>query len=604
MSSTTVAETTPIVTAPKQTVASASLYVGDLATSVTESQLFEVFNAVGPVVSVRVCRDVATRRSLGYAYVNYHNPVDAERALDSLNFKDVQGRQIRVMWSHRDPTLRKSGLGNVFVKNLAPTIDNKTLYDTFSVFGNILSCKVSMDDNNNSRGYGFVHFERHEDALSAIANVNGKTIADHVVTLEPFKPKADRSEFKSQFTNVFVKNLPGDYTQEKLDALFSKHGTITSSAIRAVPALENKEPASFAFINFEKPEDAQAAISALDGADVAGRTIFVARHKKRAEREREIRERQAQARMERQKKWASTNLYIKNLPEGFDDDKLREEFAPFGTIVSAKIMREQSTNKSRGFGFVCFSSQEEATKALTEMSGKPVDEKPLYVALAQRKDIRHAQQAQRAAASQRMGFGMYGGPAPYMYGAQPMFPNPLFFNPAMAQQAQQHRGLMMQMRGFPQGFVMAQPQAGGRGGYVSRGQGRGGRGAGRGGRGGRGGRVQQGTQVKYIENVRNQKVTSEQEQAAQQVVIDGATPLTLAALAAAPEDQKKQMIGESLFPKVMALEPEQASKITGMLLEMDIGEVILLLESDALLAEKVSEAKRVLLEFMAKEGSA
>jgi len=70
--------------------------------------------------------------------------------------------------------------------------------------------------------------------------------------------------------------------------------------------------------------------------------------------------------------------------------------------------------------------------------------------------------------------------------------------------------------------------------------------------------------------------------------------LTPSALAAAPDDMRKQMIGERLFPLIHHQEPELAGKITGMLLEMDNTELLHLLEAREALSDKIQEALQVL----------
>ena len=139
-----------------------------------------------------MCRDAVTRRSLGYAYVNFHQLSDAERALDTMNYTLIKDRPCRMMWSQRDPSLRKNGAGNVFVKNLDLSIDNKALYDTFSLFGNILSCKVVTDGSGKSKGYGFVHFETVEAANEAIQKINGMLIAGKEVFVGKFLKRNER----------------------------------------------------------------------------------------------------------------------------------------------------------------------------------------------------------------------------------------------------------------------------------------------------------------------------------------------------------------------------------------------------------------------------
>ncbi|KAL7521532.1 hypothetical protein ACHAWX_006205 [Stephanocyclus meneghinianus] len=678
---------------------SASLYIGDLHPSINESSLYEVFNAVGPVASIRVCRDAVTRRSLGYAYVNYHNAQDAERALESMNFGEIKGRPCRIMWSQRDPSVRRSGVGNIFVKNLHEGIDNKQLYDTFSLFGNILSCKVVTDKETGlSKGYGYVHYETAEAAKQAIEKLDGMLIDGREVQVGVFMRRETRPGGKEgEWTNVFVKNLPFEWDDDRLKSEFEKFGEIVSASISTgirkkfpkkkneddktkngadgekkeggavedaegtkndedkkeesavvtddegekVDAEHEKEDGSlgFGFVNFATHEAALAAVNEMndkeytvteDGETVT-KVLYVGRAQKKAERERELRAKYEAEKIDRIAKFQGVNLYVKNLDDTVTDDTLRDEFSSMGTITSARVMRDLKTGVSRGFGFVCYSTPEDATRAVNEMNGKIVCGKPIFVALAQRRDVRRAQL--EAAHSQGRGQGAPGGQPGMMrpMGGPPMggqfpgaVPMPMYRPGPAGMQPSYPMGPQMMVQGGRGGYNMppGQPRPGypampGAYGMMPAQPGRTGRGVPLQGRGGRGPLPARGPQgrgpmpgragppnagIKFNPQARNATgggpgMPPPPQQAPQPTAPQPAPAneqLTPAALASASPEMQKNMIGERLYPLIHQTQPELAGKITGMLLEMDNSELLHLLESPEALNAKIQEALQVL----------
>lgn len=75
----------------------------------------------------------------------------------------------------------------------------------------------------------------------------------------------------------------------------------------------------------------------------------------------------------------ATSLFVGNLPYSYDTAKLGDLFAQAGTVVSAKIISDKYSGRSRGFGFVEMASDEETKKAIELLNGKDVDGRPLVV---------------------------------------------------------------------------------------------------------------------------------------------------------------------------------------------------------------------------------
>lgn len=621
---------------PNPVVPQSSLFVNDLHASVTESCLYETFSKCGPVATVKVCCDSVTRRSLGYGYVNFHHLEDATRALEMLNFNVIngtegQGSPCRIMWSQRDPSFRKSGVGNVFVKNLDKTIDNKTLYDTFSAFGNILSAKVPMDEKLESKGYGFVQFSSEASAQNAIARVNGTELNSKKITVESYKNKILRgSADKAHFNNVYVKNLPPSFNDEQLKELFSRAGTISSVKSFLSVDPRTKVPKCFGFVCFEKSECASDSIKIFHTTIVGEEALYVCRAMKKSERLHSLKVRWEQMKEERFRAPPGSNLYVKNLAYEVTDENLSVDFGKFGAITSAKIMVDSKSKQSRGFGFVNFTTAEDASKALTHMNKMMYFGKPLIVCVAELIEIRRQRLAHQRDQLLKSPNTMYGQPFPMMqFPSGVIYPNmgfnnrggPANFNgPDMYgnnyQQQRPTQQPMMNRNNYPQQPQQYMQQQGQPQQQYTRNNNFGNS------RSGRGGAMMQQQPM----HPQQQQQQQQQMQMQQQSLRPAAMPLGAARNSGArpnmvarpqtqplqqqqqqqpmqqvgaqadanPFESQKQQIGEQIFPLIHAKHPELAGKITGMLLEMEQAELLQLCNSPALLDERIKEALDVL----------
>jgi RNA recognition motif-containing protein len=86
----------------------------------------------------------------------------------------------------------------------------------------------------------------------------------------------------------------------------------------------------------------------------------------------------------------ATKLFIGSLAWATTDDSLKEFFAGVGTVVSANVIRDRETNRSKGFGFVEMSSDEEAKEAVAQLDGKDLDGRPIVVNEARPREERPA----------------------------------------------------------------------------------------------------------------------------------------------------------------------------------------------------------------------
>lgn len=156
----------------------------------------------------------------------------------------------------------ENGGGDANSNNVSPTklmvnyipelMTRDMMYALFSAMGKIESCKLIAN-----RGYGFVEYEKHEDAEKARAAFNGllmqgKTLKVSFALLNPENKVSHKPDTES---NLYISNLPPDMTLERLNSLFSPFGNITNSRVSQ----------GIGFVCYENRPQAEEAIKHMNG---------------------------------------------------------------------------------------------------------------------------------------------------------------------------------------------------------------------------------------------------------------------------------------------------------------------------------------------------
>ncbi|XP_015233684.1 ELAV-like protein 2 isoform X1 [Cyprinodon tularosa] len=323
-----------------------NLIVNYLPQNMTQEELKSLFGSIGEIESCKLVRDKITGtswysrtdelagQSLGYGFVNYVDPKDAEKAINTLNGLRLQTKTIKV--SYARPSSASIRDANLYVSGLPKTMTQKELEQLFSQYGRIITSRILVDQVTGvSRGVGFIRFDRRVEAEEAIKGLNCQ------------KPPGATEPITVKFAN--------NPSQKTSQALLSQ---LYQSPNRRYPGPLAQQAQRFRLdnlLNMAYGVKSRFSPMAIDGVtSLAG--INIPGH-------------------------AGTGwcIFVYNLAPDADESILWQMFGPFGAVTNVKVIRDFNTNKCKGFGFVTMTNYDEAAVAIASLNGYRLGDRVLQV---------------------------------------------------------------------------------------------------------------------------------------------------------------------------------------------------------------------------------
>ncbi|CAO2588480.1 ELAV-like protein 4 [Lemmus lemmus] len=298
-----------------------NLIVNYLPQNMTQEEFRSLFGSIGEIESCKLVRDKITGQSLGYGFVNYIDPKDAEKAINTLNGLRLQTKTIKV--SYARPSSASIRDANLYVSGLPKTMTQKELEQLFSQYGRIITSRILVDQVTGgvSRGVGFIRFDKRIEAEEAIKGLNGQ------------KPSGATEPITVKFAN--------NPSQKSSQALLSQ---LYQSPNRRYPGPLHHQAQRFRFSPITID-----GMTSLVGMNIPGHTGTG---------------------------WC---IFVYNLSPDSDESVLWQLFGPFGAVNNVKVIRDFNTNKCKGFGFVTMTNYDEAAMAIASLNGYRLGDRVLQV---------------------------------------------------------------------------------------------------------------------------------------------------------------------------------------------------------------------------------
>ncbi|XP_066412936.1 nucleolin [Molothrus aeneus] len=330
-----------------------SLFVGNLVCTKEFEELKTGLREFFGKKNIEVV-DVRIGASKRFGYVDFSSAEDLDKALQ-MNGKKLMGLEVKLEKAKSKEAMKEDkkerDARTLFLKNLPYRI---TEDDIREVFENAVEVRIVMNKDGSSKGMAYIEFKTEAEANKALEEKQGTEIEGRAVVIDFTGEKSQQEHQKGESKTLIVNNLSYAATEETLQEVFKKASSIK------VPQNNQGRPKGYAYVDFATTEDAREAFNSYNNTEIEGRTIRL---------EFSAQKGNTNARGGGFSQQSKT-LFVRGLSEDTTEETLRESFE--GSI-SARIVTDRDTGSSKGFGFVDFSSAEDAKAAKEAMEDGEID---------------------------------------------------------------------------------------------------------------------------------------------------------------------------------------------------------------------------------------